>query len=76
MNYGVDVHQLIWFESCKYNFYFWNQFLILVYSNLQKSRKLETEIVPQIWWITKSPPKRIKSPPGELYNRLYIFYIF
>jgi len=28
MNYGIDVHQLIWFESCKYNFYFWNQFLL------------------------------------------------
>jgi len=36
-NYGVDVHQLIWFQSGKYNFYFWNQFRILVYSDVQKS---------------------------------------
>jgi len=51
------VHQLIWFESCKYNFYFWNQFLILVYSNLQKSPP----------WKLKSYPKSGKSQ-NHLHN--------
>jgi len=31
------VHQMNWFQSGKYSFYFWNQFIILVHSNLQKS---------------------------------------
>jgi len=51
MNCGVDVHQLIWFQSGKYNFYLWNQFRILVYSNLQKSPP----------WKLKSSPKSGKS---------------
>jgi len=45
------VHQMIWFQSEKCSFYFWNQFRISVYSNLQKS--------PQ--WKLKSPPKSGKS---------------
>jgi len=28
---------MIWFEISKYSFYYWNQFRILVYFNLQKS---------------------------------------
>jgi len=32
-----QMHQMNWFHSGKYSFYFWNQFRILVYSNLQKS---------------------------------------
>ena len=47
-NYGVDVHQLIWFQSVKYNFHFWNQFRILVYSNLQTSPPGNWN-PPQIW---------------------------
>jgi len=43
------VHQMNWFGSGKSNFYFWNQFRIFAYTNLQKSPPLETEIVPQIW---------------------------
>jgi len=31
------VHHMNWFKSSKYSFYFWNQFRILVHSNLQKS---------------------------------------
>ena len=42
------VHQMNWFQSGKYSFYFWNQFIILVHSNLQKSPP-ETETAPQIW---------------------------
>jgi len=56
MNYGVDVHQLIWFQNGKHNFYFWNQFLILVCSNLKKSPP----------WKLKLPPKSGKSQ-----NRLH-----
>jgi len=45
------VHQMNWFQSGKYSLYFWNQFRILVYSNLQKSPP----------WKLKSPPKSGKS---------------
>jgi len=48
MESNSKVHQMNWFRSGKSSFYFWNQFRIFVYSNLQKSP-------PQIWWITKSP---------------------
>jgi len=45
------VHQMIRYQSGKYTFYFWNQFRILVYSNLQKSPH----------WKLNSPPKSGKS---------------
>jgi len=31
------VHQINWFQRGKYGLYFWNQYRILIYSNLQKS---------------------------------------
>jgi len=49
------------FPKWQNSFYFWNQFRILVYSNLQKSPPCKLKS-PQIWQITKSPPWRIKSP--------------
>jgi len=33
----LQVHQMNWFRSGKYNFYFWNQCRIFVHSILQKS---------------------------------------
>jgi len=60
MNYGVDVHQLIWFESCKYNFYFWNQFRISVYSNLQKS----------LPWKLKSPPNLVNHKIAPITHKI------
>ena len=40
--------KMIWFQSGKWIFHFWNKFIILVYSNQQKS-------LPP--WKLKSPPK-------------------
>ena len=48
------VHQMNWFQSGKHSFYFWNQFRILVHSNLEKSHP----------WKLKSRPKS-----GKLQNR-------
>jgi len=45
------VHQINWFQRGKYGLYFWNQYRILIYSNLQKSPP----------WKLKSPPKFGKS---------------
>jgi len=46
-----QVHQMKWFQTGKYSFYFWNQFKILVYPDPQKSPP----------WKLKSPPKSGKS---------------
>jgi len=37
------MHQMIWFQSGKSSFYFWNQFRILVYHPLGNWNR------PQIW---------------------------
>jgi len=55
------VHQINCFQRGKYGLYFWNQYRILLYSNLQKSPP----------WKLKSPPKFGKSQyrPVNAQNR-------
>jgi len=48
------VHQMIWFQSGKFSFYFRNQLRILVYFNLQ-------ELSP---WKLKSPPNLVNHKPA------------
>jgi len=47
----LSEHQTIWFQCWNYWFYFWNQFRILLYSNLHKSSP----------WKLNLPPKSCKS---------------
>jgi len=48
----LKVHQMIWFQSDKYSFYFWNQFKNNSDFSIFEPAEiflLETEIAPQIW---------------------------
>jgi len=42
------VYQIIWVQSGKSSFYFWNQFRILLYFNLQKSPHWELKLPPNL----------------------------
>jgi len=61
---------MIWFLSGKCGFYFWNQFIISVYSNLQKSPPWKLKSPPKSGKSQNLPlntlncPQGVKSPPG------------
>jgi len=63
------VHQMIWFQSGRYIFCYWNQFRILVYSNLLKSPPWKQKSLPKSGKSKKRPithkiaPWRAISPP-------------
>jgi len=41
------VHEMIWFQSSKHCFYFWNEFKILTYFNLQKPPPWKLKFPPE-----------------------------
>jgi len=54
------VHQINWFQRGKYGLYFWNQYRILIYSNLQKSPP----------WKLKSPPNLVNHNIAPLTHKI------